>query len=101
MTQNVPAPFKLDEVVYYSDRPMRVAGVAVLEGANGQKTTRYLLEDAAGSPVLLEEGDGRFALLRPFPPGAQPPGKIQSKAQYEEARQTARRAAGNPVEDQD
>jgi hypothetical protein len=72
------ATFKLDETVVYAGRPMRVAGVTVLEGASGQRTTRYLLEDAAGAPVLLEEGERRFALLRPFPPGAQPPaaGKV-------------------------
>lgn len=67
------AAFKLDESVVYAGRPMRVAGVTVLEGASGQRTTRYLLEDASGAPVLLEEGESRFALLRPFPPGAQPP----------------------------
>lgn len=74
------AAFKLDETVVYAGRPMRVAGVTVLEGASGQRTTRYLLEDASGAPLLLEEGGGRFALLRPFPPGAQPPaaGKVVS-----------------------
>jgi len=74
------ATFKLDETVVYAGRPMRVAGIAVLEGAGGQKTTRYLLEDASGAPLLLEEGERRFALLRPFPPGAQPPatGKVVS-----------------------
>jgi hypothetical protein len=65
--------FKLDDGLYYSGRPMRVAGVMALEGASGQKTRRYLIEDPSGPPVLLEEGDGRFALLRPFPVGAQPP----------------------------
>ncbi len=65
--------FKLDDGIYYSGRPMRVAGVIALEGASGQKTTRYLIEDPSGPPVLLEEGDGRFTLLRPFPVGAQPP----------------------------
>ena len=67
------ATFALAETVVYGERRMRVAGVTVLEGASGQTTTRYLLEDAAGAPVLLEEGEGRFALLRPFPSGAQPP----------------------------
>ena len=65
--------FKLDETVYYSGRPMRTAGLMTLEGASGQKTTRYLLEDPAGAPVLVEEGEGRFSLLRPLPMGAQPP----------------------------
>lgn len=65
--------FKLDDTLYYSGRPMRVSGVTALEGASGQKTTRYMLEDPAGAPILLEEGEGRFALLRPFPAGAQPP----------------------------
>ncbi len=44
-----------------------------LEGASGQKTTRYVVEDESAAPLLLEEGEGRFALLRPFPVGAQPP----------------------------
>ena len=65
--------FKLDETLYYSGRAMRVAGLMVLQGASGQKTTRYQIEDPSGPPVLLEEGDGRYALLRPFPAGAQPP----------------------------
>ena len=64
--------FALGESVVYAARPMRVAGVTVLEGASRQRTTRYLLEEAAGAPVLLEEGGGRFALLRPFPRGARP-----------------------------
>jgi hypothetical protein len=65
--------FKLDDSVYYSGRRMRIAGVMALEGASGQKTMRYLLEDEAAAPILLEEGEGRFARLRPFPVGAQPP----------------------------
>jgi hypothetical protein len=65
--------FKLADTIYYGGRPMRVAGLMALEGASGQKTTRYLLEDSSAAPVLLEEGEGRFALLRPFPAGAQPP----------------------------
>lgn len=65
--------FKLDDTLHYAGRPMRVAGVMVLEGASGQRTTRYQLEDESGAPVLLEEGDGRFSLLRPFPSGALPP----------------------------
>jgi hypothetical protein len=65
--------FKLGDSVYYAGRRMRVAGVMALEGASGQKTMRYQIEDDAGAPVLLEEGQGRFALLRPFPVGAQPP----------------------------
>jgi hypothetical protein len=65
--------FKLNDTLYYSGRRMRVAGVMALEGASGQRTTRYLIEDDATAPLLLEEGEGRFALLRPFPVGAQPP----------------------------
>jgi hypothetical protein len=74
------ATFKLDETVVYAGRPMRVSGITAMEGASGQRTTRYLLEDASGAPVLLEEGERRFALLRPFPAGAQPPasGKVVS-----------------------
>jgi len=71
--ENAVAPFKLDETVFYAGRAMRVAGLMVMQGASGQRTIRYLLEDAAGAPVLLEEGERRFALLRPFPTGAQPP----------------------------
>lgn len=69
--ENAAAAFKLDDTVYYAGRRMRVAGVTAMEGASGQRTTRYLLEDAAGAPVLLEEAERRFALLRPFPAGAQ------------------------------
>ena len=67
------ATFRLNQTVVYGGRPMRVAGLTVLKGASGQRTARYLLEDASGAPVLLEEGERRFALLRPLPPGAQPP----------------------------
>jgi len=65
--------FMLDETVFYSGRPLRVAGMTLMQGASGQRTIRYLLEDASGAPILLEEGDGRFALLRPLPAGAQAP----------------------------
>ncbi len=71
MTDDVGA-FKLEEAVFYAGRSMRVAGVTAMTGASGQRTTRYLLEDTSGAPVLLEEGERRFALLRPFPAGAQP-----------------------------
>ena len=62
--------FMLDEQVVFRGRPMRVTGRTQFEGASGQLTFRYLLSDPTGAPVILEEGEGRFALLRPFPPGA-------------------------------
>ena len=64
--------FMPDEEVVFRGRPMRVAGRVQFEGSSGQLTFRYLLADAAGAPVILEEGEGRFALLRSFPPAARP-----------------------------
>jgi hypothetical protein len=64
--------FMLDEEVVFRGRPMRVTGRVQFEGSNGQLTFRYLLSEPAGAPVILEEGEGRFALLRSFPPAAQP-----------------------------
>jgi hypothetical protein len=62
--------FGLNDDVVFRGKPMRVTGRMQLEGSSGQLTFRYLLSDPAGAPVLLEEGAGRFALLRPFPPAA-------------------------------
>jgi hypothetical protein len=62
--------FRLNEDVVFRDRPMRVTGRVQLEGSSGQLTFRYALSDPTGAPVLLEEGEGRFALLRAFPPAA-------------------------------
>lgn len=67
-----PSRFKLDEEVTLSGKPMRVAGLVQLEDAYGRLTTRYLLAEAAGAPLILEESGERFSLLRPFPPRAQP-----------------------------
>ena len=65
--------FALEAEVVFRGKPMRVAGRMLLEGASGQSTFRYLLADDAGAPVLLEQASAdRFALLRPFPPAAQP-----------------------------
>jgi hypothetical protein len=65
--------FGLDAAVVFRRRPMRVAGRMLLEGASGQSTFRYLLSGGSGAPVLLEQAAGeRFALLRPFPPAAEP-----------------------------
>jgi hypothetical protein len=65
--------FSLDDVVVFRGKQMRVAGRMLLEGASGQSTFRYLLSDGAGAPVLLEQAAAnRYALLRPFPPAAQP-----------------------------
>lgn len=62
--------FALDEEVVFRGRSMRVTGRAQFEGSSGQLTFRYQLADAAGAPVIVEEGEGRFAMLRPFPPAA-------------------------------
>ncbi len=62
--------FALDEQVVFRGRQMRVAGRVHFEGSSGQLTYRYILSDPTGAPVILEEGDGRYALLRPFPPTA-------------------------------
>jgi hypothetical protein len=65
--------FALDDAVVFRGKQMRVAGRMLLEGASGQSTFRYLLSDGSGAPVLLEQAAAnRYALLRPFPPGAQP-----------------------------
>ena len=64
--------FMLDEQVVFRGRPMRVAGRVQFEGSSGQLTFRYLLAEPTGAPVVLEEGEGRFALLRAFPPAARP-----------------------------
>ena len=65
--------YKLDDAVVFRGKEMRVAGRMLLEGTSGQSTFRYLLSDGAGAPVLLEQAAAsRFALLRPFPPAAQP-----------------------------
>jgi hypothetical protein len=62
--------FALEEQVVFRDRPMRVTGRVQFEGSSGQLTFRYQLSDADGAPVIVEEGEGRFAMLRPFPPAA-------------------------------
>ncbi len=67
-----PAKFKVDEEISFSGKPMRVAGLVQYEGANAQVATRYLLTEAAGAPVILEENGVRFCVLRPFPASAQP-----------------------------
>jgi hypothetical protein len=65
--------FGLDAAVMYRGKPMRIAGRMLLEGASGQPTFRYLLSGGAGAPVLLEQAAAeRYALLRPFPPAAEP-----------------------------
>ena len=62
--------FALDEEVVFRGRSMRVTGRVQFEGSSGQLTCRYQLSDATGAPVIVEEGEGRFAMLRPFPPAA-------------------------------
>ncbi len=67
-----PNAFALDAAVAYRGKAMRVAGLVQLEGSSGQLTFRYLLSDGAGAPVLVEQAEDRYALLRPFPPAAEP-----------------------------
>ena len=65
--------FALNAAVVFRGKPMRVAGRLLMEGASGQLSFRYLLADRAGAPVLLEQSAAdKYALLRPFPPAAQP-----------------------------
>lgn len=64
--------FEIDEAMFFGGKLMRVAGFGRFEGASGQQTTRYLLADEGGAPVILEQGDDRFSQLRPLPSGAQP-----------------------------
>ena len=66
--------FSLGADVVFRNKPMRIAGRILLEGASGQSTFRYLLTDESGAPVLLEQaGANKYALLRPFPSAARPP----------------------------
>jgi hypothetical protein len=68
-----PKVFGLEAAVMFRGKPMRVAGRMLLGVASGQSTFRYLLSGGAGAPVLLEQATAeRYALLRPFPPAAQP-----------------------------
>lgn len=67
-----PAKFKLDEEISFAGKPMKVAGLVQYEGANAQLATRYLLTEAAGAPVILEDNGTQFSVLRPFPASAQP-----------------------------
>lgn len=71
MAQEVLA-FGIGEEMVFGGKLMRVAGLARFEGASGQQTTRYLLAEAFGAPVILERGDERFSRLRPLPSGSQP-----------------------------
>ncbi len=64
--------FRAGEVLALSDKPMRVAGLAQYDAGDGKTITRYLLADAAGATLILQEEGGVFALLRPFPPAAPP-----------------------------
>jgi hypothetical protein len=62
----------LDAELVFHRKTMRVTGRLRLEGASGQISYRYQLSDGTGAPVVVEEADGRYALLRPFPPAAEP-----------------------------
>ena len=67
-----PAKFSVDEEISFTGKPMRVAGFVQFEGADAKISTRYLLTEAAGAPVILEENGAQFSLLRPFTASAQP-----------------------------
>lgn len=67
-----PSKFKLDEELSFAGKMMRVAGLVQFEGADAQLTTRYLLAEPSGAPLILEESGNGFSLLRPFPASAQP-----------------------------
>lgn len=64
--------FKLDDEVSCAGKLMRVAGLVQFEGGGDALTTRYLLAEPSGAPVILEESGDKLALLRPFPPASQP-----------------------------
>ena len=64
--------FGIDEEIVYAGKRMRVAGLVQFGAASGQKTARYLLAEPASAPVIVEDGDGRFSLLRPFPAAVRP-----------------------------
>ncbi len=64
--------FALDEEIFFTGKPMRVAGWVQYEDAGAQPLTRYLLAEAGGAPLTLEESAGKLFLLRPFAAGAQP-----------------------------
>jgi len=64
--------FRLDEEISFAGKPMRVAGWIQYEDATTQALTRYVLVEADGAPLIVEESGGNFFLLRPFAPGAQP-----------------------------
>lgn len=67
-----PVVFDLDAETVFRARAMRVAGRMRLEGSSGQLSWRYVLSGGAGAPVLIEQADERYTLLRPFPPAAEP-----------------------------
>ena len=64
--------FGVDARLMFRGKPVRVVGRMRLEGASGQTSFRYQFSDGAGAPVIAEEAEGRFTLLRPFPAGAAP-----------------------------
>ena len=64
--------FKIDAEISFGGKLMRVAGWVQYEDATSQALTRYLLAEAGGAPLTLEESDGNFFLLRAFAAGAQP-----------------------------
>jgi len=65
-------PFKLGEEIFLSGKPMRVAGWVQFEAAPAERFTRYLLAEADGAPLIIEESGESYCLLRPFVHGALP-----------------------------
>jgi hypothetical protein len=64
--------FKLDEQIVLAGNAMNVAGMLQLEHPDGRVMTRYALAAEDGATQLLEECNGAYTLLRPFPPAARP-----------------------------
>ena len=67
-----PSKFKLEDEVILSGKAMRVAGLVQYEAGSEQVVTRYLLSEATGAPVILQEDSAGLSMLRPFPPAAPP-----------------------------
>lgn len=67
-----PSNYQLEETIYLAGEPLRVAGVARLELADGSLATRYLLVDAGGGSQILEERNTQCAVLKQFSPSAAP-----------------------------
>ena len=68
---SIAAKYQVGQELALSLKPMKVAGLVQDDAGNGQLITRYTLAAPTGPLILQEDGDAH-ALLRPFPPAAQP-----------------------------